>query len=126
MACNHVHHNHVNIALACLYCSFENNPKMRWYSASTWEYHSLKHLKENLPIHPDDPKFTQQFACVPEDGAIPHTSKQNLPHEEVIRKWAQAAKQFFEEEQDLEGSQMSFPCSKTEGLKLSSLGIPIS
>ena len=27
-ACNHVHHDHLNIALACLYCSFENNPKM--------------------------------------------------------------------------------------------------
>ena len=62
---------------------------MQWYSASDWEHHSLKHLKENLPIHPDDPKFSQQFACVPGDGAIPHTSKQNLPHEEVIRKWAE-------------------------------------
>ena len=27
-ACNHVHHNHLNVVLACLYCSFESNPKM--------------------------------------------------------------------------------------------------
>ena len=32
-ACNHVHHDHLNVALVCLYCSFENNPKMCWYSA---------------------------------------------------------------------------------------------
>ena len=95
MACNHVHCDHLIIALAYLYCSFENNPKMQWYSAYAWEHHSLKHLKENLPIHPDDPTFSQQLACVPGDDAIPHTSKQNLPHEEVIRKWAEAAKQFL-------------------------------
>ena len=86
MACNHVHHNHLNIAHACLYCTFENNPKMQWYSASALEHHSLKHLKENLPIHPDDPNFFQQFACAPGDDSIPHTSKQNLPCDEVIRK----------------------------------------
>ena len=27
-ACNHVHHDHLNVALAHLYCSFEHNPKM--------------------------------------------------------------------------------------------------
>ena len=26
-ACNHVHHDHLNVALACLYCSFKHNPK---------------------------------------------------------------------------------------------------
>ena len=41
-----------------------------------------------------------------------------------IRIRAEAAKQFFEEEQDLEISQTSLPCSKTEGLKLSSLETP--
>ena len=121
MASNHVHCDHLNISLACLYCSFENNPKMQWYSASAWEHRSLKHLKENLPIHPDDPNFSQQFACVPGNDAVPSTSKpkQNLPHKEVIRKWAEAAEQFFKEEQDLEGSQTSLPCSKSEGLKFS-------
>ena len=87
---------------------------MQWYSASAWKHHSLKHLKENLPIHPDNPTFSQQFSV---DDVMPCTSKQNLPHEEEIRKWAEAAKQFFEEEQDLEVSQTSLPCSKTEGLK---------
>ena len=27
--CNHVHCNHLNVALACLYCSFEKYPCMR-------------------------------------------------------------------------------------------------
>ena len=85
-ACNHICHDHLNIALACLYCSFENNPKMWWCSASAWEHHTLKHLKKNLPIHPDDPEFSQQFACVPEYETTPSTfkPKQNLP----MRKWS--------------------------------------
>ena len=73
-ACNHVQHDHLNVALACLYCSFEHNPKMQWYSASTWEHHTSTNSKENLPIHPDDPAFSQQFACVLGDEAIPSTS----------------------------------------------------
>ena len=28
VACNHVHCDHLNISLVCLYCIFENNPKM--------------------------------------------------------------------------------------------------
>ena len=87
-ACNHVHHDHLNLALACLYCSFKNNPKMWWYSASTWEHHSLKHLKDNLPIFPNDPTFSQQLMGASSDDIIPFTSKQNLPHEEEVRKWA--------------------------------------
>ena len=122
MACNHS--DHLNIALACLYCSFENNPKMCWYSASALEDHSLKHHKDNLSIYPDDPTFSQQLLGVSSDDVIPYTSKQNLPHEEEVRKWAEAAKQFFEEEQDLEFSQTSLPCSKTGDLKLSSLETP--
>ena len=35
VACNHVHHDHLHVALACLYCSFSNTPRMCWYSAST-------------------------------------------------------------------------------------------
>ena len=27
-ACNHIQHDHLNVALACLYCSFEHNPKI--------------------------------------------------------------------------------------------------
>ena len=27
-ACNHIQHDHLNVALACLYCSFEHNSKM--------------------------------------------------------------------------------------------------
>ena len=59
--CNHVHHNHLHAALACLYCSFENNPCMRWYSATAWKNHTTKHCNENLPIYPDEPKFVEKF-----------------------------------------------------------------
>ena len=38
-----------------------------------------------------------------------------------IRKWAETVKQFLGEGQDLEVSQSSISCSKTEGLKLCSL-----
>ena len=122
VACNHVCHDHLNIALACLYCSFESNPKMWWYSASAWEHHSLNYLKDNLPIYPDDPTFSQQFMGACSHDVVPSTSRQSLLHEEEVRKWAEATKQFFEEEQDL--SQVSSPGSKTEGLKLSSLDTP--
>ena len=88
---------------------------MQWYSASAWEHHSRKHLKDNLPIYPDDPTISQLFMSAPSD-VVPCTSKQSLSHEEEVRKWEVAAKQFFEEEQDL--SQASPPCSKTEGLNL--------
>ena len=53
------------------------------------------------------------------DDVIPSTSRQGLPHEEEVRKWAEAAKQFFEEEQD--PSQVSSPGPKLEGLRLHSL-----
>ena len=87
-ACNHIHHDHLNVALACLYCSFEHNPKMQWYSASAWEHHTSAHSKKNLPIHPDDPTFSQQFACFPEDEATPSTFGfvPNLPHAAIISK----------------------------------------
>ena len=92
---------------------------MQWNSASAWEHHSLKHLKDNLPIHQDDPTFSQQFMGTSSDDVIPSTSKQGLPHKDEVRKWAEAAKQFFEEEQD--PSHVSFPGPKTGGLRLSSL-----
>ena len=71
-ACNHIHHDHLNVTLACLSCSFDNTPKLHWYSVSTWEHHTQKHTQDNLPIHPDEPAFFQQFAKV---GATPSTSK---------------------------------------------------
>ena len=79
----------------------------------------MKHLKDNLSIYPDDPTFSQQFMGTSSDDVVPSTSRQSLPHEEEVRKWAEAAKQFFEEEQD--PSQVSSPGPKMEGLRLSSL-----
>ena len=99
MACNHVCHDHLNVALACLYCSFDNTPRMHWYNASTWEHHTHRHVQDNLPIHPDDPAFFQQLAKA---EAIPSTSKltADLPKADVIQKRAKASKQFLEEEGD--------------------------
>ena len=42
-ACTHVCCDHLNVALACLYCSGRDNPKMWWFSASAWENHICKH-----------------------------------------------------------------------------------
>ena len=39
-ACNHIHHDHLNVTLACIYCSGKENPKMHWFSASAWESHA--------------------------------------------------------------------------------------
>ena len=58
-ACTHVCHDHLNVALACLYCSGRDNPKMQWFSASAWENNICKHLQDGLPLFPDDPAFTQ-------------------------------------------------------------------
>ena len=67
-ACNHICHIHLNVALACLYCSSKENPKMRWYSASAWESHVCKHTQDDLPIFLDD----LAYACLPLE-AIPST-----------------------------------------------------
>ena len=59
---------------------------MCWYSVTAWEHHTMKHLKDNLHIFPDDPAFTEKF--IPEsigDAAL-STSKQILPHEEEVRE----------------------------------------
>ena len=58
---------------------------MQWYSASAWEHHTLAHSKENLPIHPNDPAFSQQFS---KTEAIPSTSgsASKFPHAEAVHK----------------------------------------
>ena len=71
-ACNHVCHDHLHVALACLYCSANNSAKMPWYSTSAWEHPTHKHMQDNLPIHPDDPAFSEQFGEV---DTLPFTSK---------------------------------------------------
>ena len=71
-------HDHLNVALACLYCSFEDNPKMHWYSASAWEHHTHKHAQEILPIYPVDPAFFQQLPHIPGDETTPSNSKSTL------------------------------------------------
>ena len=59
---------------------------MHCYSASAWEHHTMKHLKDNLPILPDDPAFTQKFMPHFSGDAVPCTSKQVLSHKEEVRK----------------------------------------
>ena len=78
--CNHVHHDHLNVALGCLYCSFKSNPKTHWYGASAWQHHSMKHPKDNLPIFQDDHIFPQQFMSPASDNVVPSTLRQSLPH----------------------------------------------
>ena len=72
VACNHVHCDHLIVALPCLYCSANNSAKMRWYSASAWEHHTCQHTQENLPIDPDDPAFYEHFNA---DETLPSTAK---------------------------------------------------
>ena len=94
-ACTHVCCNHLNVALACLYCSGRDNPKIQWFSASAWENHVCKHLQDSLPLFPDDPAFTQ---LSPE--FLPSTSgstSKSLPLEVILER-AKVAKQCLEEE----------------------------
>ena len=58
-ACMHICCDHLNVALACLYCSSRENPKMCWFSSSAWEKHICKHSQDGLSLFPDDPAFTQ-------------------------------------------------------------------
>ena len=68
---------------------------MCWYSASTLEHHTHKHIQDNLPIHPDDPAFYEQFS---EDDTLPFTSKlASIPPSININERARAAKHFLEE-----------------------------
>ena len=93
--CTHVHHDHLNVALACLYCSGRDNPKMQWFSASAWEKHIHKHLQDGLPLFPDDPAFTQLSS-----ETLPSTSgstSKSLPLEVILER-AKAAKQCLQEE----------------------------
>ena len=90
VAVTHVHHDHLNVTLACLYCSGRENPKMQWFSASAWKKHVHKHLQGGLPLFPDDPAFTQLSAETLPSTSSP-TSK-SLPLEVILEK-AKAAKQ---------------------------------
>ena len=94
-ACKHIHHNHLNVALACIYCSGKENPKMCWFSASAWESHICKHTQEDLPVFPDDLAFAHLFSEV-----VPSTSGSTSdPHSaNIILERAKVAKQYLEEE----------------------------
>ena len=94
-ACTYVHCDHLNVALACLYCSGRENPKMQWFSVSAVEKHICKHSQDGLPLFPDDPAFTQ---LSPE--TLPSTSgstSKSLPLEVILER-AKAAEQCLEEE----------------------------
>ena len=94
-ACTHVCHGHLNVALACLYCSGRENPKMQLFSASAWEKHICKHSQNGLPLFPDNPAFTQLSPEI-----LPSTSgstSKSLPLEVILAR-AKAAKQCLEEE----------------------------
>ena len=94
-ACTHVCHDHLNVALACLYCSGRDNPKMQWFSASPWEKHVHKHLQDGLPLFPDDPAFTQLSSETL--LSISSSTSKSLPLEVILER-AKVAKQCLEEE----------------------------
>ena len=94
-ACMHICHDHLNVALACLYCSGRENPKMHWFSSSTWEKHVCKHSQDGLPLFPDDPAFTQLSL-----ETLPSTSSStpgSLPLEVILDR-AKAERQCLVEE----------------------------
>ena len=94
-ACTHVCCNHLNVALACLYCSGRDNPKMWWFNASARENHVSKHSQDGLPLFPDDPAFTH---LSPE--TLPSTSgstSKYLPLNVILER-AKAVIQCLEEE----------------------------
>ena len=82
------------MALACLYCSGRDNPKMQWFSASAWEKHVCKYLQDGLPLFPNDPAFTQLSPeTLPSNSS---STPKSLPLEVILEK-AKAAKQCLEE-----------------------------
>ena len=94
-ACTHVHWDHLNVALACLYCSGRENPKMQWFSSSAWENHIHKHSQDGLPLFSDNPAFTQ---LSPETlSSTSGSTSESLPLEVILAR-AKAAKQCLEEE----------------------------
>ena len=107
-ACTHVHHNHLNVALACLYCSGRDNPKMQWFSTSAWENHVCKHSQDGLPLFPNDPAFIQ---LSPETLPSTSGSSKSLPLDVILER-AKAAKQCLEEESK---ASTSLKCQVKQG-----------
>ena len=108
-ACTHVHHNHLTVALACLYCSERDNPKMQWFSASAWENHVRKHSQDGLPLFSNDPAFTQLSPEI-----LPSTSgstSESLPLEVILER-AKVAKQCLKEESK---ASTSIKCQVKQG-----------
>ena len=109
MACNLVGHDHLHVALACLYCSTNNSPKMQWYSATTWEQHTHKHVQDNLLIHPDDPAFCEQFGEISTFSSVSKLTS-TLPPSINICERAKAAKDFLAEDNE----ESTFPFQDTQ------------
>ena len=82
---------------------------MCWYSASAWKHHTQRHIQDNLPIHPDDPTFYQQFS---EAETLPSTSKlaSAIPQTINIQERAKAAKQFIRDD-DFPSQELYVPSS---------------
>ena len=83
------------MALACLYCSGKDNPKMWWFSTSALKNHVHKHSQAGLPLFPNDPAFTH---LSPE--TLPSTSgstSKSLPLNVILER-AKAARPCLKEE----------------------------
>ena len=81
--------------------------------------HHLKHLKDNLPIYPDDPTFSQQFMSTSSDDVVPSTSRQSLPHEEEVKNGQKLPNSSLRKNKTPVKSPLQDP--KMEGFRLSSL-----
>ena len=114
-ACNHVWHDHLNVALACLYCNFEDNPKMHSYSATALENHTAKHHKDNFRFF--QMRWNLLKNSSPSLTVLLPPALQNscYPMKMEIIKWVQAGKCFCEEEQ----ATLVPLVPKKKGLKLS-------
>ena len=108
-ACTHVRRDHLNVALACLYCNGRESPKMQWFSASAWEKHICKHLQDGLPLLPNDPAFTQ---LSPETLPSPSSSTSESLPLEVILERAKVVKQCLKEESK---ASTSLKCQVKQG-----------
>ena len=111
-ACTHIHHDHLNVALACLYCSGKENHKVQWFSAPDWENHICKHTQDGLPMFPNDPAFSHLSS-----DALPSTSGSTSESLllNVILDRAKAAKQCLGEE--IKSSISSKQCTKQGPIK---------
>ena len=105
------------MALACLYCSFEDKLKNALVQHHCLGEAHCKTLQGQHADFPDEPEIAEKVQPQSDNSTSLSTCKQLLPHEDEIIKQLQTAKCFFKEEQ----ATLVSLVPKNEGLKLSAL-----